>query len=300
MDKIRNIVVPTDFSPLAEAAAARAAYLARLDGAAIHLVHAMGVPMIVGTAYEISIPTAVWDDLRRTAREQLDQARKSIEASGVQTVTARISDVIDPAGAISEAVKELSPELVVMGTHGRGGIQRAFLGSVAERALRTVDRPILAVKEDLETAGKPIAKILLAVDFSPHSDRAIEVAAGLAKRLSASVDVIHAFDLPAHFNPYLSSVGVELERRVEADVSKQLDAIRERLEKDQIRAQAYFRQGRPEIVIADAARQIGCQLIVMGTRGRSGLSHVLLGSVAERTMRAAPCSVLCARAADAA
>jgi nucleotide-binding universal stress UspA family protein len=186
-----------------------------------------------------------------------------------------------------------------MGTHGRGGIKHAFLGSVAERALRTIDRPILAVKEDPETAAKPIAKILLAVDFSSHSDRAIEVAAGLAKRLSASVDVIHAFGLPADFNPYLSAAGVELERRIEADVTTRLEAIRERLEQGGIRAQVDFRQGRPEMVIADAAKRIGCQLIVMGTRGRSGLSHVVLGSVAERTLRAAPCSVLCVGAEEA-
>jgi nucleotide-binding universal stress UspA family protein len=185
-----------------------------------------------------------------------------------------------------------------MGTHGRRGLQRAFLGSVTERAMRTLDRPILAVKEAREAAAKPIAKIVLAVDFSPHSDRAVEVATSLAARLSASVDVIHAFHLPADYNSYLSSAGAEVQRKIESDILERLEAIRERLEQRKIRANAHFRRGHPDVAIADLAREIGCHLIVMGTRGLTGLSHVLLGSVAERTLRTAPCSVLCVKAPE--
>jgi nucleotide-binding universal stress UspA family protein len=298
MDKIGSIVVPTDFSALAEAAAARAASLARLDGAEVHLVHALASPLLVNP-YEFTVPANLWGDLRQAAQEKLEQTRKAIEAQGVTIVTAQASDSQDAVAAIADAVRAHGADLVVMGTHGRGGLSHAFLGSVTERALRTLDRPILAVKEDPETAAKPIAKILLAVDFSTHSDRAVEVTAGLAARLSAFVDVIHAFDFPPDYNPYLSALGVELERKIEADASERLEVIRKRLEKRQIRVNTHFRRGHPDAVIADVARQIDCQLIVMGTRGRSGLSHVLLGSVAERTLRAAPCSVLCVKAADA-
>jgi nucleotide-binding universal stress UspA family protein len=298
MDKIRSIVVPTDFSALADAAVARAATLARLDGAAVHVVHALASPLVVNP-FEFSLPANLWNDLRQAAQERLEQTRKAIEAKGVSTVTAQVFDSQDAVGSIAEAVRTHGADLVVMGTHGRGGLKHAFLGSVAERALRTLDVPILAVKEDAETAAKPIAKILLAVDFSPHSDRAVEVTAGLAARLSAFVDVIHAFDFPPDYNPYLSSVGTELERKIEANVSEQLEAIREQLEKRQVRVNTHFHRGHPDAVIADVAKEIGCQLIVMGTRGRSGLSHVLLGSVTERTLRAAPCSVLCVKAAEA-
>jgi nucleotide-binding universal stress UspA family protein len=298
MDKFRSIVVPTDFSALAEAAAARAASLARLDGAAVHVVHALAVPLLVNP-YEFSAPAQLWDSLRQAAQAKLEQTRKAIEAKGVSIVTTQSSDLQDPVGAIAAAVHAHGADLVVMGTHGRGGVKHAFLGSVTERALRSLDRPILAVREDAETAATPIARILLAVDFSPHSDRAIEVTAGLAARLSAFVDVIHAIDLPPDYNPYLSSVGVELERKIEAEVSERLEGIREQLEKRQIRVNTHFRRGHPDAVISEVARQIGCQLIVMGTRGRSGLSHVLLGSVAERSLRTAPCSVLCVKAANA-
>jgi nucleotide-binding universal stress UspA family protein len=292
---MRSIVVPTDFSERAEAAAARAASLARLDGAAVHVVHALAVPLFVAP-YDFSLPAELWQDLRRAAREKLERTRKAIEAKGVQTVTAQVSDSADAVGAIAQAAAAHAADLIVMGTHGRGGLERAFLGSVTERALRTLDRPVLAVKEDPEIAAKPIEKILLAVDFSPHSDRAVEVTADLAARLPASVEVIHAFDLPHDFNPYASALGIELERKIEAAASERLESVRARLEKSGVRARAHFHRGRPDAVIAEVARESGSQLIIMGTRGNTGVSHVLLGSVAERTLRAAPCSVLCVKA----
>src|SRR5262249_16837458 len=161
-------------------------------------------------------------------------------------------------------------DLVVMGTHGRRGLQHAFLGSVAERAMRTLDVPILAVKESAESAAKPIAKIVLAVDFSPHSDRAAELAGDLAARLSASVEGIHALDVPVDFDAYRSIAGAELERRIETHVSEALERIRIPLEKRGIRVNTQFRRGHPDAVISDVARQNGSQLIVMGTRGRTG------------------------------
>jgi nucleotide-binding universal stress UspA family protein len=297
MEQIRNIVVATDFSALAEAAAMSAARLARLDGGAVHLVHAVGFPMIAAP-YEISVPANVWESVRRAAREQLERARKTVEGNGVQTVTTEIADSVDAVAAIAAAVDARHADLVVMGTHGYRGLQRAFLGSVAERALRTLDLPVLAVKETVEGAARPIEKVLLAVDFSPHSERAVDVTAGLAARLGASVDVIHAFDLPREWNPYLSELGVELERKIEVDALERLEPIRVRLAERKLRVTLHFLRGRPDAVIAETARRMGSQLIVMGTRGSTGLSHVLLGSVAERTLRAAPCSVLCVKAKE--
>lgn len=297
MDEIRSIVVPTDFSALSAAAATRAASFARLDGAAVHLVHSIS-PLLVDP-YGLGLPVATWKELCRAAQEKLEETRRAVEAKGVQNITVHLAESTDVLAGIAEAVEAHGPELVVMGTHGRSGLQRAFLGSVADRALRAIDRPILVVKEDPICAAKPIARILIAVDFSPHSDRALAAAADLAARLDASVEVIHAFHLPPGYGPYASAAAAEFERRIEADVLERLAATRAQLEARKIPVKDHFRRGRPDIVIADAAKQLGCQLIAMGTRGRTGLSHVLLGSVAERTLRAAPCSVLCVKASAA-
>jgi universal stress protein A len=152
------------------------------------------------------------------------------------------------------------------------------------------------VKEDPAKAEEPITRILLAVDFSAHSDRAVEIAAGLAKRFGATVDALHAFELPGEYIPFASPFGVELARKVEVSASEMLESACERLQNDQLSVRLHVRRGRPSLVIAELAEETGCQLIVMGTRGNSGLAHVLLGSVAERTLRIAPCSVLVAHA----
>lgn len=293
MDRIQSIIVATDFSPLSQAAYARALTLAKADNAAIHLVHALGFPLIV-TPYETSVPAAVWKGIREGAREMLEEARRGVEkqAGPELTVTGEIADTNDAVLAIGKAAEAKSADLIVMGTHGHSGFEDAFLGSVTERALRRLDCPVLAVKERLPEAGAPISKILLAVDFSIHSERAVEWAAALGQRLGASIDVVHALDLPRNYIPYASDFGTEVEEKIEANVSAQLEDIGEVLEAREIEASLNIRRGRPSVVISELATQTGCQLVVMGTRGLTGLPHVFLGSVAERTLRKAPCSVL--------
>ena len=154
------------------------------------------------------------------------------------------------------------------------------------------------MREDEATAAQPITKILVPVDFSVHSDHAVEVAAGLAKRLEAELNVLHVFDLPRDYTPYAMFIGMELEEKIEAAAGESLEAIRSDLEKRQLTVTTQVRRGLPSQVIPKAAEEHGSQLIVMGTRGNTGLSHVLLGSVSERTMRSAGCSVLAVKAED--
>jgi nucleotide-binding universal stress UspA family protein len=295
MDLFRSIVVPTDFSPLSEAAVARAATLARLNGASVHLVHAPNFPLIVAP-HGVKLPQSLWSDIRTSAGGKLEEVQKTMQRSGVETVTVDLDGSSDALRAISTAVETYSADLIVMGTHGHSGFKLAYLGSVAERTLRTVDCPVLAVKEDSVNPEEPITRILLAVDFSVHSDRAIETAIGLAKLLGASVDVVHAFHLPWDYSPYASSFGMEFEKQIQEGASEMLDSVRERFEKSEVAVTLHIRCGYPSVVISKAAEEIGCQLIIMGTRGNSGLSHILLGSIAERTLRTAPCSVLAVKA----
>jgi nucleotide-binding universal stress UspA family protein len=85
---------------------------------------------------------------------------------------------------------------------------------------------------------------------------------------------------------------VELERKIEASAGESLNSVYERLKDTRLSVHLHCQRGRPSVVISEVAEKTGCQMIVMGTRGNTGLSHVLLGSVTERTLRKAPCSVL--------
>jgi len=290
MGAIRSIVVPTDFSAFSQAAARRAARLASLDDASLHLVHSVRFPWIASPG-ELSVPAAAWEGVRRAAEEQLEHEKKSLEEQG-QSVTAEISDSTDAVAAIAKAVEVHAADLIVMGTHGAGGLRHAFLGSVTERTLRTVHTPVLAVKDDPARATESIQRIVLAADFSEESEQAIELAGELAPKLGARVDVVHAVDVIPDYLRESAAFALELESRLENEAVERLSAIRQRLERRGVVVGTYCQRGRPSVVISELAKQNGAQLVVMGTRGQSGLKHLLLGSVAERTLRAAECSVL--------
>lgn len=136
-------------------------------------------------------------------------------------------------------------------------------------------------------------RILIAVDFSPHSEKATEVGIDMAKRLGAHVDLVHAFELPL---PALTPYDVVLPENF---IGEARDAARGELAKVEakvrdagLEVETHIRDGAPAGAIDDVAQELGSDLIVMGTRGNAGLKHVVLGSVAERTLRHAPCPVL--------
>jgi nucleotide-binding universal stress UspA family protein len=138
--------------------------------------------------------------------------------------------------------------------------------------------------------------LLVPLDFSDDSAAALQTAVDLARRLGAKLKLLHVYHRPTTvFEPYgvqppppmVAEVPEAAKRRIELE----LDKVREA----GVEAEALVREGLPAEEIAAAATELGADLIVMGTRGLSGLKHVLLGSVAERTLRSAPCPVLSVR-----
>ncbi len=136
-------------------------------------------------------------------------------------------------------------------------------------------------------------KILVPVDFSDHSARALEYAVDLAKEFGSSVHLLHCYQINVGgLSPYGIVIPESLDRDVREAASRQLDEWAERVRTAGIEVEVTVTPIFPSEAIANLAERIHVDLIVMGTRGLSGVKHVLLGSVAERTLRHAPCSVL--------
>jgi nucleotide-binding universal stress UspA family protein len=141
-----------------------------------------------------------------------------------------------------------------------------------------------------------ITRMLVPMDFSAYSDKAFEYAVALAQQTGASMHLLHAV------TP-LATVGVggemnipmpELTDQMVADARTLLHGYSEKTPAG-IAATVSVVVGSPAMTIADAASQHNCDLIVMGTHGRTGLAHLVMGSVAERVTRLAPCPVLTVR-----
>jgi nucleotide-binding universal stress UspA family protein len=142
-----------------------------------------------------------------------------------------------------------------------------------------------------------IRRILVPVDFSEPSRIALEYAAELARGFGAKLDVLHVWEAPTFIAPgsfvAMGNSGMELVEMVRTSADSALDdfvssARRRGLEI----AAARTEMGHPAHAITEAAARGGYDLLVLGTHGRSGMSHILLGSVAERVLRHAPCPVL--------
>jgi nucleotide-binding universal stress UspA family protein len=151
---------------------------------------------------------------------------------------------------------------------------------------------------------KPIKRILVATDFSDCSREAVEYALSWADRLGAELDLVHVFERPAYFEVGVShslQVGHNVDqwiREVKHEASRQLDALVQEVKSRQPGVHAVLREGPTVDEILNVARETSADLIVIGTHGRTGLPHVVLGSVAERVVRRAPCPVLTVRSKD--
>ncbi len=146
---------------------------------------------------------------------------------------------------------------------------------------------------------KPLGRILMATDFSSCSKDALDHAAYLARNLGAELHLLHVFELPL-FLPSGVSIGVRPEvhqwiGEAREAAKKALDELAGEIRRGGVKVRAEFREGIPYLEIVKAAGEMPADLVVLGTHGRTGLAHVLLGSVAERVVRKSPCPVLSVR-----
>jgi universal stress protein A len=139
-------------------------------------------------------------------------------------------------------------------------------------------------------------RILVPHDFSDDASAALDFAIELAKQLGGELHLVHAYRLPIEvFSPYGVAIPDSVMPELRKGAELRLKELAARVEAAGLTARVHLREGAPAEVIAESARELGADLIVMGTRGRTGLAHVVLGSVAERTVRSSPCPVLTLR-----
>lgn len=291
---IRHVVAATDFSESAERALAWAAEVARTHGARLTLVHAVAPPMPV--ADFAAPPLHVDDELREAADRRLQEALEGVSLEGVEAEGALRDGT--PSQAVLDLVKQTDADLAVVGTRGLTGFRHLLLGSTAERIVQKSPVPVLSVHaDDPPPEGGP-RTILVPTDFSEDARAALDAAESCLALPDRETRVIllHVFHIPAEYRSYGPSGSF-------FEVSEGLaDTLRERLE--ELAAPLRERgstievavvEGIPAEAIVREAEERGVDLVAMGTHGRSGLAHLLLGSTAERVVQHAHCPVLTVR-----
>ena len=295
--QINKVLMPTDFSECANAALAYAIFLARESRAELHWLHAMVLLGDDPKESENSFP-----DIDLVYRRLGDNASGKMEhllgKMGVGPLS--VHQVQRRAVAVAPAVVDYADEedvdLIVMGTHGRRGLRRLLLGSVAEEVLRTANCPVLTVRgTDSSKSIEPIQRILVPFDFSDDSESALTAARDLAATFGSHIDLVHVVTPPIAAGP----VGMPLSGPVYYDITSDLETSLGRRAAEaadsEVAVESHVLTGVPGQRITQLAEDLGSDLIVIGSHGLTGLRHFLLGSVAERVVRTAECPVLVLR-----
>ena len=139
----------------------------------------------------------------------------------------------------------------------------------------------------------PIHRIVCPIDFSPASANALRVAIDYARAFKAEIHAVHAYQLSAYASP-----NSDLARDLEEQIRKEVETFLATVETHGVPVKMALRLGVPYVEIVEAARELNAELVVMGTTGKTGLQHLLLGSVAERVVRTADVPVLSVRYAE--
>ncbi len=292
MLSIQKILFPTDFSQCAESAFAHATALAKRYEAELHIVHVVIWPMMIpsyglDTLYPAFEDGRVIDNLKQAAGEQLSAHSSRARLGSINVVEAQITD--DAAGpAILSYAEDHDVDLIVMGTHGRKGIKKWMLGSVTQEIIRHARCPVFTVNPDtVGDEGLDVKRLLVPVDFSEHAEPLVRYAKSLAAAYDAGMDLLHVI---AHVNLPLV-YGVEA---IYPGAEEVMDRSRSALlhlaqnaEGPDVDVNVVVQGGDPAHQILTYAERHDMDLIVLCTHGFTGVERLLLGSVAEKVVRAA-------------
>jgi nucleotide-binding universal stress UspA family protein len=287
-----RVLIASDLSEASDEAVRQGA--ARAAGGRIALCHVLpelGTHALLAQQYEDDLNKQLELQPRVAEALQGQLERLVPQADAAAEVFIEQGSAYDQILARAEAWRA---QLIAIGTHGRSGLRRMLLGSVADQVVRGAHCPVLVARPERDGA------ILVATDLTDPALPAIELAAGEAKRTGRQLVVMHAMEsregdaamgllgaLPALDTPETRSARRALASQIIHTALQRLD----------VQAQVVIAEEDALRETLELAESLPAGLIVVGTHGRSGLSRVVLGSMVARVIEHAPCSVLIARQA---
>ena len=288
-ERLRSLLVAVDLTPISDRLLARVAQLPLSDGARLTLLHV--VPE--------SLPPRERHTAERNAKTLLADEAEMLAKSVPEGV--RISPVVKigvAAKEIAACASSTKVDLIVMGRGGGRALRDIFLGSTAERVIRRLMLPVLVVRL---AAHAPYRRPSVALDVDQAAHDVVALMLRVLPPPRPRVMVIHAVDIPYQglVYPSLSKEDAnKLREQYEQRASGQLADLlamsftRAKVRGSDVPMWTHVRCGRPRLVIEKAVKRADTDLLVLGTRGFTGVVHLFLGTVAGDVLRDVPCDVL--------
>ncbi|MGD8329823.1 MAG: universal stress protein [Acidobacteriota bacterium] len=294
---IKRILCPVDFSEATPYALKPAVSLATEFGAELLLLHVLDYPYPhVGPVVQGFDIEDYYGAMEEKAHEQLEGL---IDDDVREYATVRVA--VERGSAFREIVRlaeEEDPNLIVLPTHARTGLDHMLWGSVAEKVVRLAPCAVMTVSprqgEPQSFGGK---RVLLATDFSPGAEHALETAVSFARHYGAELLMVHVVTVwdydPANPEWRFPPLPAEHVSEIESHGKERLEEASETVSGDGVQVRTLLVRGfDPGLEIARTAEDENADLLVMSTHGRTGVSHLVIGSTAERVVRYATCPVL--------
>lgn len=272
---IGTIIVPLDGSEFGERALTYARPIAEKTGASVRVAR-------------IAPPDANEQEVA-LSRDYLRHVSHTI-AGRVQIDVERGR----PAPTIVRIAEEAIDPIIVMSTHGYGAMQRWFTGSVADEVVRSAGVPVLLVSRELELPARVVIRsILLPLDGSAYAESAIEWAAEIAAAFGSEIHLARVVDTPSAYAMLSRHIEVaatgdvldEIIQSMTREATQYLDGVADDLTGRGLDVRKIVLDGYPGEELIAYERQGHFQLVVMATAGRSGVSRIVFGSVAERMLK---------------
>ena len=297
MIEISRILCPVDFSDHSRRAVDYAVALARWYTARLAVLHVYDVVPLSSLAPEMLPNASVGPEYREGLLRELE---RFVEPAGADAVPLEFAVAEGSASAeIVKRARETGSGLIVLGTHGRSGLERLLLGSVTERVLHRAACPVLAVPPRATHAPHaPVFKrILCGIDFSACSLHALEYALSLAKESDACLTLAHVFEMdastPADWRTSFQPAAVrEALVALEAERCTRLRRAIPTNVSGSCTIDTAMACGPSARELLRLAHERAADVIVLGVRGRNAADLLFFGSTANRVLRKADCPVL--------
>jgi nucleotide-binding universal stress UspA family protein len=282
---LKRILIPLDFSQGSELALRRAFLLPLNKTGEIHAIH------VVRTSLS-----------EKDRAKALAEAGKALQLVDLPQHTSRVrmaTNVLrgEPFVEIIRYARKIEADLIILGRHGHRAVRDMFIGSTAERVIHKGDTPVLIVNTNPTDAYR---RPLIATDLEDVAPRVFELAFRVLSQGRSKIRVVHALHIP--FEGLVTPASAiqepsEYRRHFEQKAKAKLSKLLARFGAERIQWTTRILPGDPRSIIPAEARRSRSDLIIMGTHARSGLAHVLIGSVADWVINTAPCDILVGRPA---
>jgi nucleotide-binding universal stress UspA family protein len=283
-----KIMVPLDGSAFSEQAVEYAVGAARLSGAALHFVRVHGSTLAPDPSRPWGTDAAADQALRDNELAYLDRFSFTPRAAGLAVrIVLLTGPVVD---ALADYVVSEGITQVIMTTHGRGGLSRVWLGSVADSLVRRVDVPVVLLRprQDTRLHGTPFSAghIVLPVDGSEWSERVVNYAVTLGELSGARYSLVHVMAPPIAAVPGAEIIAVEDLAEFRANAVASLEKLANAMRAKGLDVEtSVVMQTQIASGIVEYALECGADMIAMATHGRRGWARVMLGSVADKVLR---------------